>query len=82
MMRDRLPVMAQLSGPRDITYAEVGGLLAKQIGADPRLVEPVSVRQCGMPRGSAPRHTTLDSSYIASKYALTVPDAFEVIAGL
>jgi len=82
MMRDRLPVMAQLSGPRDMTYAEVGGLLAKQIGADPRLVEAVSVRQSGMPRGSAPRHTTLDSSYIASKYALTVPDAFEVIAGL
>jgi dTDP-4-dehydrorhamnose reductase len=82
MMQDRLPVMAQLSGPRDITYAEAGGFLAEQIGADPRLVEPVGARESGMPSGSTPRNTTLDSSYLASEYGLTVPGAFEVIARL
>jgi dTDP-4-dehydrorhamnose reductase len=82
MMQDRSPFIAQLSGPRDITYAEAGRLLASRIGADPRLVEPVSACDAGLPRGATPRHTTLDSSAVASKYGSTVPDAFEVIARL
>jgi dTDP-4-dehydrorhamnose reductase len=82
ILEDRLPVIAQLTGPRDVTYAEVGRFLAEKIGADPRLVEPVRALQCGMPRGSTPRNTTLDSSYIAEKYDLRVPDAFDVIERL
>jgi dTDP-4-dehydrorhamnose reductase len=82
MMQDCSPFIAQLRGPRDITYAEAGRFLASRIGADPRLVEPVSTCDAGMPRGATPRHTTLDSSAIASKYGSTVPDAFEVIARL
>jgi hypothetical protein len=78
MMEDRLPVIAQLTGPRDVAYAEVGRFLAEKIGADPRLVVPASALD-GMPRGSTPRHTTLDSSYIAERDGLTVPDAFDVI---
>jgi hypothetical protein len=35
-----------------------------------------------MPRGSTPSHTTLDSSYLATRYGLTVPDAFDVIGEL
>jgi len=82
MMQDCSPFIAQLSGPRDITYAEAGRFLASRIGADPRLVEPVSACDAGVPRGATPRHTTLDSSAIASKYGSTVPDAFEVIVRL
>jgi dTDP-4-dehydrorhamnose reductase len=82
MMEDRVAIMAQLSGPRDISYAEAAGFLARQIGADPRLIEPVSAREASMPAGSTPRHTTLDSSYLISKYGLTVPGAFEVIGRL
>jgi dTDP-4-dehydrorhamnose reductase len=82
MMEDRLPVIAQLTGPRDVAYAEVGRFLAEMIGADPRLVEPVSALENGMPKGSTPRNTTLDSSYIAEKYGLTISDAFDVIGAL
>lgn len=82
LMEDRRPVVAQLSGPRDVSYAELARVLAQEIGADPDLVEPVSARDAGMPPGSTPRHTTLDSSYIASIYGLTVPDVSELIAGL
>lgn len=82
MMEDRLSMVAQLSGPRDVTYAEVGRFLAKRVGADPGLVEPVSALENGMPVGSTPRNTTLDSSFIARKYGLTAPDAFEVIGNL
>ena len=82
MMEDRLPVIAQLTGPRDVTYAEVGRFLAEKIDADPRLVEPVSALENGMPRGSTPRNTTLDSSLIAKRFGLEVPDPFEVIGSL
>jgi dTDP-4-dehydrorhamnose reductase len=82
MMEDRVAITAQLSGPRDITYAEAARFLARQIGADPRLVEPVSAREAGMPAGTMPRHTTLDSTYLISKYGLMVPGAFEVIGSL
>ncbi len=82
IMEDRLPVIAQLTGPRDVTYAEVGRFLAARIGVDPRLVEPVSALKSGVPRGSTPRNTTLDSSYLVERYGLTVPDAFDVIGKL
>jgi dTDP-4-dehydrorhamnose reductase len=82
MMRDRAAITAQLSGPRDITYAEVAIFVARQIGADPGLVEAVNARDAGMPAGTTPRHTTLDSSYLISKYGLMVPGAFEVIGEL
>lgn len=82
MMEDRVAITAQLSGPRDITYAEAARFLARQVGADPRLVVPVSAREAGMPAGTTPRHTTLDSTYLISKYGLMVPGAFEVIGSL
>jgi hypothetical protein len=46
------------------------------------LVQPVSALENGLPKGSTPRNTTLDSSYIAEKYGLTVSDAFDVISKL
>jgi dTDP-4-dehydrorhamnose reductase len=82
LMEDRLPVIAQLTGPRDVSYAEVGCFLAAKVGADPRLVESVSALESGVPKGSTPRNTTLDSCYLAARYGLTVPDAFEVIGKL
>jgi dTDP-4-dehydrorhamnose reductase len=82
MMEDRLQVIAQLTGPRDIAYAEVGRFFAKKIGADPRLVVPVSALESGLPKGSTPRNTTLDSSFIEQRYGLVIPDAFDVIAKL
>jgi dTDP-4-dehydrorhamnose reductase len=82
LMEDRLPVVAQLTGPRDIAYDEVGRFVARKVGADPRLVEPVSALENGMPKGSTPRNTTLDSFYLAEKYSLTVPDALEVLGNV
>jgi dTDP-4-dehydrorhamnose reductase len=82
MMLDRLPVVAQLTGPRDIAYAEVGRFIAERIGVDPRLVEPASALEIGMPRGSTPRNTTLDSSYLANRYGLTAPDVLDVVSDL
>ena len=79
MMEDRLPIIAQLSGPRDVAYSDIGDFLAKRIGVDPSLVRPISALESGMPEGATPSHTTLDSSYILERYGLAVPDAFDVI---
>lgn len=82
MMRDRLAAVAQLTGPRDMTYAEVASVLARHAGANPALVSSVRARDRGMPKGSTPPNTTLDSSLLARRYGLTVPDALDVIGRL
>jgi dTDP-4-dehydrorhamnose reductase len=82
LMEDRLPIVAQLTGPRDVSYMDIGRFVAERIGADPGLVDPVSALENGLPRGSTPRNTTLDNSYLAGRYGLTVPDAFDVIGKL
>jgi dTDP-4-dehydrorhamnose reductase len=69
----------QLTGPRDIAYAEIGNHLARRLGADPALVERVSAYSAGLPQGSTAQHTTLDSSALRERFGIAVPDALEVI---
>ncbi|MDP3694040.1 sugar nucleotide-binding protein [Bradyrhizobium sp.] len=82
MMEDRLPAIAQLTGPSDVTYADVGRSIAESLGVDPGLVQPVSALDNGMPHGSTPRYTTLDSSLLLARYGLTAPAALDVIREL
>jgi len=72
----------QLTGPRDVTYAEVGQLLAARLGAASSLVKETSARDAGLPEGAAPLNTTLDSSLLRARYGLEVPDAWQVIERL
>jgi dTDP-4-dehydrorhamnose reductase len=69
----------QLSGPRDVTYAEIAERLARRVGAAPELVQPRSAYDAGMPPGSTPRHTTLDSSAVCALLRTRVPDPWMVI---
>ena len=71
----------QLSGPRDVSYAEIAGFIARQVGADPTLVEPIAAASAGMPAGATPRHTTLDSSALA-RFGIAPRDPWEVIAAV
>lgn len=54
------PGVFHLSGDRDLSYAELGYLLAVGVGADARLVQPVVGPT--PPDGTPRRHTTLDTS--------------------
>lgn len=69
----------QLTGPRDVDYGAVARHLAQRIGADAKLVETVSAYSVGLPAGSTARNTTLDSSALAQRFGIVVPDAWAVI---
>lgn len=76
---DRATGIFQLSGPRDITYADIARQLVKRAGADEGLIELVSARSAGLPAFAAPPHTTLDSTRMRESYGLVVPDALDVL---
>ena len=79
LLEDRAGGMFQLSGPRDVTYADVARFLASYLGAEPALVKETSARAAGLPEGATPLNTTLNSSLLRGRYGFKVPDAWEVI---
>jgi len=79
LLQDRARGIFQLTGPRDVTYADIGGFLAAYLGADQKLVNQTSARAAGLPEGATPPHTTLDSSLLRVHYGLEVPDVWEII---
>jgi dTDP-4-dehydrorhamnose reductase len=72
----------QLTGPRDVAYSDVAAHLARSLGADPALVDPVSAYSAGLPPGSTAHHTTLDSSALRERFGIAVPDPWTVIDAL
>src|SRR5580704_6390299 len=79
LLQDRARGIFQLTGPRDVTYADIGGFLAAYLDADPKLVAQTSARAAGLPEGATPPHTTLDSSLLRVHYGLEVPDVWQVV---
>jgi len=76
------PGIFQLTGPRDIAYSEIAYYLARWLGADNQLVEPVSAYSAGLPPGSTAANTTLDSSALRQRFGIAVADAWAVIDDL
>ena len=79
MLADRSRVIAQLTGPRDISYAAVARLVADYTGGGLDLVEDVEARHHGMPVGATPLFTSLDSSFLLNHYGIAVAPAEDVI---
>jgi dTDP-4-dehydrorhamnose reductase len=79
LMQDGARGIFQLTGPRDLSYAEIGRYLAKRLGADPALVGENTTLDAGLPAGSARPHTTLDSSRLRAAYGIAAPDVLEII---
>jgi dTDP-4-dehydrorhamnose reductase len=82
LLDDRASGIYQLTGPRDVTYAELGRFVACHLDVDPAQVTEISALEAGLPEGATPRHTTLDSSLLRDRYSLEVPDVWEVIEGV
>jgi dTDP-4-dehydrorhamnose reductase len=79
LLQDRACGIFQLSGPRDVSYLEIGYYLAERVGAATSRVEGISAREAGQPPGATPFHTTLDSSALGERYCLIVPDVWVVL---
>jgi dTDP-4-dehydrorhamnose reductase len=79
LMRTRAQGIYQLSGPQDVSYAEIGRHIAERVGAPSSLVEPITAASAGMPPGITPRHSTMDSSLLAQRFGLCVPGPWPVI---
>ena len=79
LLRERAAGIWQLTGPRDVPYADVGDYVADRVGAPRSLVERVSALSSGMPVAATPRHTTLDSTALRERYGIEVPDIRAVI---
>jgi dTDP-4-dehydrorhamnose reductase len=79
LLQDRARGVFQLTGPRDVTYADIGRFLAAYLAAEPALVTETSAREAGLPEGATPQHTTLDSSLLRVHYGLDVPDVWDVV---
>jgi dTDP-4-dehydrorhamnose reductase len=79
LLRDRARGFFQLTGPRDVSYADIGRFLSGYLGAAPQLINETSGRAAGLPEGATPKHTTLDSSAMRVHYGLEVPDVWAVV---
>jgi dTDP-4-dehydrorhamnose reductase len=79
LLQDRAPGLFQLTGPRDVSYADIAFALAARMSLDRRLVEPTSAAGANLPLGATPPHTTLDSTRLAERYGMLAPDAFATL---
>jgi dTDP-4-dehydrorhamnose reductase len=79
LLSERAGGIFQLSGPRDVSYADVGHLLAGKLGVETSLVHAASARAAGLPAGATPLHTTLDSSALRNRFGIEVADVWQVI---
>jgi dTDP-4-dehydrorhamnose reductase len=79
LLSERASGIFQLTGPRDVSYADVGRFLAGRLGAQASLVQATSARAAGLPEGATPANTTLDSAALRHRFGLEVPDVWEVI---
>ena len=79
LLSERARGLFQLSGPRDVPYAEISSLLTTRTGADRRLSHVMSVKDAGLFDGAGPEHTTMDSTTLRDRYGIVVPDVWEVL---
>jgi dTDP-4-dehydrorhamnose reductase len=79
LLESRAAGVFQLTGPQDVTYADVARRLARELGADPALVGAVGAIEAGLPEGATPRHTTLDSSAMRDRFGIVAPGPWDVL---
>jgi dTDP-4-dehydrorhamnose reductase len=82
LLTERCSGIWQLSGPEDVSYAEIAAHVGRHLQADPALVKPIAAGSAGMPVGSTPRNTTLDSSLLRSAFGIASPEPWATIEGV
>lgn len=69
----------QVSGPRDVSYAEVAQYVARRLHASPEFVQPVTAAELGVDLEHVPAHTTLDSTRLHQELGLAPPDVWAAV---
>lgn len=82
LMEDRASGTFQLSGPQDLSYAEVAKIIAAEIERPMSLVAEVSALAANLPIGSTPLNTTMDSSVLEALYGIAPASPTEVVRQL
>ena len=75
----RLPGIIQVSGERDVTYAEIAFRIAQRMGVDNSLVQPVRSKESNIYVESVPSHTTLDTDRLRNEIEIETPDVMSTI---
>ena len=71
--------MFQLTGPRDLSYLEIGRHIAAELGVARALVSEGTTVEAGLPAGSGRMHTTLDLSRLRDGYGIMAPDVLLIV---
>jgi len=79
LMKDGPRGIFQLTGPRDLSYLEIGRHIATELGVDRALVREGTTVEAGLPAGSGRMHTTLDSSRLRDVYGVAPPDVLTIV---
>ena len=82
LLAERCSGIWQLTGPRDISYAEIAAYIGRRLNADPALIQPVAAAFAGLPEGSTPRYTTLDSSALRARFGIAAHEPWPTIEGV
>jgi dTDP-4-dehydrorhamnose reductase len=80
LMREGSRGVYQLTGPRDVSYADVGRYIAQHLRVDRGLVKTESAKSSGKPIGATPRYTTLDGTTLRVSHGVVAPDVWQVLS--
>lgn len=79
VIHSRLSGIIQVSGPKDISYAQVASHIAMRLRVSEDLIEPITSNSSNLQLNAAPLHTTLDVSRLRSDFRLEQPDIWATI---
>jgi dTDP-4-dehydrorhamnose reductase len=82
LMKDAARGVFQLTGPRDLSYLEIGRRIAAELGVARSLVGEGTTVEAGLPAGSGRMHTTLDSSRLRDEYGIAAPDVLSIVSSV
>lgn len=68
-----------LSGAPNISYTEAASYIASRIGADTKLINPISGKEMSIDTDQMPHNAALSAPRIASDLGLTCPSSFDSI---
>lgn len=72
----RLFGVHQVSGPKDITYADAAYHIAKRLHVGKKLIRATTIEDAGLAIEHNPAFTTLDSTETEKKVGIQIPEAF------